>query len=603
MKGLLKIIFVAFVILGFSTVHSSPSTTEQIIDKGDQTTSNGEQSFSGLDETATKIASLFPTVEGKILSTEGNTVRIHLGKRNGISSQMRLAIIREGKEFFHPVTKVVMGRFETSLGLLEIKEVMEETSLGLIIEQKEEIKIGDMVRITSGRIRVAFIFSEGTDRDTLVAFYEALEGTGRFRILEDEKVTVAMEKDGLKKIDTEAKEEIKRLGRALDLEGIIFLEIRPTHQGAFFKADLIHTFDGNHLGTYEAFAPSYQKKDVEFPLPERRDYWKAFDFDYRARLLGVGDLDGDGRSEIVTSDGTRIRIYRFEDSNLVEVWSDKDSKGDNHIAIDVADINRDGKAEIFITNYGDSLNSFVIEYRDNDYKRIWDKVPLFFRVTNIPGKGETLLAQGLDGNTHEYFSKERGYIKGNSIKLPASVEIYGFTFVDWGERGHYQILSIDEDDYLNLYSSDGERMWRSKDRYGGYVLSFERPHWIIENKMEKVRIKGRIITRDYGDGRQKAITIRNIPITYIFRDFRGYKEAEVFSFSWNGSEIVEEWRIDKLNGFIADYGVGDLAGNGKENLCLILNHTLMAGKSILMPGLRDVISGKSRLLLYNLPKR
>lgn len=557
----------------------------------------------GLDETARKIASLFPKVQGEILSTEESTVKINLGIRDGISPQMRLTILREGKEFFHPVTKVVMGRFETILGLIEIKDVMEGTSTGIILEKKEEITKGDKVRITHGKIRIALIFSDGLDRDAAGAFSDALEGTDRFRVLEEETVKKAMEKEGLQKIGPESKGEIKILGRSLDTEGIVFLEIKPASKGLLIRADLVHSFDGKHFGTYESPILTSQKRDMDFPFPERKDYWKAFDFNYRARLLGMGDLDGDGREEIVISDGTRIRVYRVEGSDLLEVWADKYRRGDNHIAIDVADINKNGRAEVFITNHGESLDSFVIEYRDGEYRRVWNNVPLFFRVIHIPGKGETLIAQGLDGNIHEYSSKDGGYIKEKPLKLPLKVEIYGFAFVDWDGMLDYQILSIDDDDYLNLYNPDGVGIWRSKEHYGGSLLSYEKPHWIIEGKLEKKWVNGRIIIKDYGDGKQRAIVIRNIPITYIFRELRGYREAEVIGLRWNGMEIVEDWRIGKLNGFIADYGIGNLSNDGKENLCLIMNPTLMAGKSILLPGLKDVISGKSSLLIYNLSRR
>lgn len=599
MRNLL--IFILTLILNLSMLTYSFTT-----DNSEQTVQDAQRSLSGLDEIAKKIVALFPKVEGKILSVDKNIVMVNIGVKDGVSPDMRLTVFREGKEFLHPITKVVMGRFETYLGLLEIKEVMEETSLGLILEQKEEIKTGDKVRITSGRIGIAFIYTEKVDKDTVGSFSEVLEGTGRFRIIEDEKVKATIEKEGFKGIGLEAKEDIKWLARILDVEGIVFLDLKPTTKGPFLKVDLIHTFDGKLLGTYEALITKPEKKDIEFPLPERKDYWKAFDFNYKARLLGIGDLDGDGRKEIVISDGTRIRIYRFEDSNLSEIWTDKENKGDNHIAIDVADINRDGKAEVFVTNYGDSLRSFVIEYREGGYKRIWDDVPLFFRVIDIPGKGETLIAQELDDKIYEYSSGEGGYIKGKSIRLPPNVEIYGFAFIDWERKGAHDILVMDDDDYLNLYSPEGMKIWKSKDRYGGYALSFERSNLLSGERTEKVRVKGRIIVKDYKEsGRQKAIIIRNIPITYLFRDFRGYRNAEVILLGWNGSEMIEEWRIGKIDGFIADYGIGDITNTGKESLFLLINPTIriVGGKSIRMPGLGDVLSGKSYLLLYHLPNR
>ncbi|MEK6692983.1 MAG: VCBS repeat-containing protein [Nitrospirota bacterium] len=590
MKSFYKIILIAFIILGTVNLHGSPSAAEQI-------------PSSGTEEIVKKLSSLFPKIEGNVLSAEDNTVKINLGSKDGISPQMRLTIVREGNEFFHPVTKVIMGRFEDYLGILEIRDVKEDVSIGVILEQREGIKTGDKVRITSGRIKIASISKEVTDRDAIESFHEALEGTGRFRILEDEKVRAMIEKEGLQKIGLDSGEEIRRLAKALDVEVIIFLELKTTPGGPFLRADLFHSFDGKNIGTYEALIPPIRKMDIGLSLPERKDYWKTFDFNYRARLIGIGDLDGDGRREIVISDGTRIRIYRLEGSDLLEVWADKDRTGDNHITIDVADINKNGRAEIFVTNHIDSFKSFVIEYSDGEYKRIWDNVPLSFRVMNIPGKGERLIAMGSDGNIHEYSSDRSEYIMETPLKLPPKIDIYGFVFVNWSEKGDFLILSIDDDDYLSLYTYEGTMVWRSKERYGGYILFYEKPHWILENKLDKKWIKGRVVTKDYGDGRQKVFIVRNIPITYLFRELRGYREAELIGLGWNGSEIIDELKIGKLNGFIADFVIGDLLASGKENLFLIMNPTIMGGKSILLPGLKDVITGKSSLLIYNLTRR
>jgi len=575
------------------------------IDNTEEMVRRDELPSSGIDEVVRKIVSLFPKVEGKILSVDKDILIVNLGTRNGVFPDMRLTLFREGKEFFHPITKVALGRFERNLGLIEIKEVMEETSRGIILEQKEEIRDGDKVRITSGRIGIALISTERVDKDILGSFSEALEGTNRFRIIEDEKVKAVIEREGLKGIGVERGEDIKRLGRILDVEVMAFLDLKTTTKGPLLTTTIIHTFDGKSVRSYDALVTTTVKGDMGFPLPKRKDYWKSFDFDYKARLLGIGDLDGDGKREIVISDGTKVRVYRFEDSALVEIWADKGNTGDNHIAIDVSDINRDGRAEVFVTNYGDSLRSFVIGYIDGHYKRIWDNIPLFFRVIDIPGRGETLIAQGLDGKVYEYeySTKGGGYIKGRPLRLPPEIDIYGFAFVDWEGEGSYNILVIDDDDYLNLYNPEGIKIWKSKEHYGGYALSFERPTLMTGEKTERVKVKGRIIVYEER-GRKKAIVIRNIPLTYLFREFRGYKDSEVICLSWSGSEMVEEWRIGRIDGFIADYGVGDLTNTGKESLFLLMNPTIriIGGKSIRMPGLGDVLSGKSYLLLYSLPK-
>lgn len=601
MKKLFRMTFIIFLLL-----HSLSFAIEQTAENKKNNVPDEQQTLSNIDEIARKVANLFPKVEGKILSLNGNMVSINIGSKNGISQGIRLGIFREGKEFFHPVSKQLMGRFETPIGIIEVKEVNEDSASCLILEKKDEPKIGDKVRITSGKIVIALILSDKIEKNTAANIYDAFEDTGRFRIVEDEKIMTVLKKEGIKSLGLDKEEEIKRVGKDLNAEGIVFLDIKTTAKGPYLKAEFVHAFDGKHLGSYDAIITLSEKKEIELPLPERKDYWKSFDFDYKARLMGIGDLDGDGKNEIVISDGTKIRIYRFESSNLFEIWADKGNAADNHIAIDVADINGDGKAEIFVTNYGDNLRSFVIEFREGGYERIWNNVPLFFRIIGIPGGGRSLIAKDPNGNINEYTYSEGKYIKGKPLRLPPDIDIYGFAFVDWDKTGSAMVLAIDENDYLNLYNKDGEKIWRSKERYGGYSLFYERAGSLPFEKTERVMARGRIIIRDYGDeGRQKAIVFRNVPLTYLFREFRGYSTSDVMWLTWNGFDMAEEWRIGKIDGFVADYAIGDITNTGKEILCLLMNPTIriIGGKSVRMPGLGDVISGKSYLLLYNFPRR
>src|SRR4030043_523409 len=82
---------------------------------------------------------LFKPVSGKITSVEGNKVVIDIGLKNEIISGMRLNILSEGEPFIHPVTREMLGRVEAVTGKVEVKDVQQEVSNGLLVEGKAKV--------------------------------------------------------------------------------------------------------------------------------------------------------------------------------------------------------------------------------------------------------------------------------------------------------------------------------------------------------------------------------------------------------------------------------------------------------------------------------
>ena len=101
----------------------------------------------------------------------------------------------------------------------------------------------------------------------------------------------------------------------------------------------------------------------------------------------------------IASDGilypTRVEILSFDGLRFQRVWEGRIPPPGNAFAVDVADVNGDGRAEIFVTSYGAGrLASFVLEYDGKEFRRIWEDQALFFRaVPNPGGQGSRIFAQ------------------------------------------------------------------------------------------------------------------------------------------------------------------------------------------------------------------
>ena len=102
--------------------------------------------------------------------------------------------------------------------------------------------------------------------------------------------------------------------------------------------------------------------------------------DASVRAMDVGDLDGNGREEIVLVEHGKLAIYRFSADHFQHV-ADQDLP--DHLAphaVRLADLNQNGRLEIYITaNNGDTPASQVFEWDGKDFQTLMTDVPYYLR--------------------------------------------------------------------------------------------------------------------------------------------------------------------------------------------------------------------------------
>ncbi|MEF9426562.1 MAG: hypothetical protein L0956_05080, partial [Candidatus Mariimomonas ferrooxydans] len=135
------------------------------------------------------VLSYFYPQSGVITGVENGTVNVKFSTEEKLRKGMRFSVFREGKPFYHPVTKEPMGKTEELIGRIEISEVQpgidhENDGSCLCRIVRGSLEIGDTVRITSSRIKLAFFQDKKADWSLSEVFYEALKESGRFDILE-----------------------------------------------------------------------------------------------------------------------------------------------------------------------------------------------------------------------------------------------------------------------------------------------------------------------------------------------------------------------------------------------------------------------------------
>lgn len=332
---------------------------------------------------------------------------------------------------------------------------------------------------------------------------------------------------------------------------------------------------------------------------QERNLWKSHTFASPLKGMDIGDIDGDGKNEVILIDAHNLYIYRMRGQVLELVKEFKGRGFEENYAVDVADLNLNGIPEIYVTRMSNKrLDSYVLEFRDKGFREIVSNIPWFMRVIDYPGTGQTLIGQRLGSPEVFYGPISRlGWRDGKIVELgkmdlPSEIQVYGFIILDVDGNGVEDLLTFVDRDRLKLYSREGERwkeLWVSEGYFGGSLNMVEMETPLGgEQSTETWVIRGRILYGDLdGDGKIEVIINRNETGTLgrYFEKISSYKTGEIVDMSWEGGGFEENWRTKRIDGYIADYLIKDIDSDGRKELVIIV----VEGTTILKAGTSSYI--------------
>ncbi len=345
--------------------------------------------------------------------------------------------------------------------------------------------------------------------------------------------------------------------------------------------------------------PAEILKEDDFIIAEKsntKGVWKSPQFAAAMISIDIADVDNDGKNEIVMIDSHNLFIYRLKGQTLELV---KEFKGDvsvKNYSVAIADMDNNGIPEIYVTRMlNGSLNSYVLEYKDNGFKTIASDLKWFIRVVKDPKTGPILIGQKYS-DTQGYFGavqklewKDGRPQEAKIMDIPKGLNLYNFEMADMDRDGAVDIIALDERDYLHIYNKDKDglwkELWKSGEFYGGSLNHLELGASIGHEAMDFIDIKARIVYADFdGDGLDEIIISRNNPGTLgrYFKRTMSYDNGEIINLTWGENSLEENWKTKKIDGYIADYVVNDIDNDGQKELVILVVMDGGAGKSYVM---------------------
>jgi len=346
-----------------------------------------------------------------------------------------------------------------------------------------QIKIGDRWQAGTTTMKVGIVTRKPIVYKRLK---EALEKTGKFYVVGADEFQIALTAEKI--VDLNNKENRATVGRALDLEMLFFVNVEDNKD---VSCRVFSGYDGRRIARYRSvlnkkLVSSEAKSSIPVQnlvpsslelRPRLTFYEKALNkfglyaplhmpsstptFELIAssslRALStafyMGDIDDDGKIEIIVALGRKVVVYHFNGDGFTPVMSFY--YGWNIFNIDCADINNDGLKEMFFSNFDrfGNLSSFIGRIKGNKFCLIKDKIRYYIRTYKGPEK-LMMLAQK-SGITRPFYGglyeiNENGKIK-DKIELSISPRnLFDFYKID------EKIIYLDKSGRLVVYDQ-GEK--------------------------------------------------------------------------------------------------------------------------------------------------
>jgi len=306
-------------------------------------------------------------------------------------------------------------------------------------------------------------------------------------------------------------------------------------------------------------------------------FWESRGFKAFIKGIALGDVDGDSKIETVFIGDRRIYVYRYENKKFLKLRELAGKRYQKFIGVDVADINDNGYAEIFVTSLksaGQRLDSFVLEWDGDAFRPVSEDDSWYYRVIESPEGGKILLGQKrrmddpfvsgvyqLAWRNGEYGPEER-------LTLPRGINIFGFALGDVMNNGRQMIVAFDKRDHIRLLTPSGDEQWKSDKSYGGSMNYLKFSSQAGEYDTDRLYLPQRIFIRDLdSNGTHEMVVVSNeLSRGQWFRRLRKFKNGHMECLSWKGPGLTLNWQTPKISGHISDYAIGDFDHDGRDEL-------------------------------------
>lgn len=319
------------------------------------------------------------------------------------------------------------------------------------------------------------------------------------------------------------------------------------------------------------------EKDERF---ESKGVRRSSTIPYTIETAALGDLNNDGVNDLVVASRSKIRIFQFADRRFREVAGYDLSPNYKIHVINIGDPGNTGTMKLFVSaNKGKNPSSMIFGWDGSkNMQLIRSDIRFYIRPVWWPGREVILAGQKDSPNISDNFLApgvfeltgdfNRENLKlGPKLLLPKGTNLFDFIVADLNGDKEVETMVIDQQQKLLVYDSGLNLSWVSSANYGGSKRFFGPPISAANNnemgaereniasQKKLVYIPGRLDLKDItGDGLPEVVVSTNdVGIDKYFENIRTYDGGAVACLTWRGAGLMELWRTNHIEGYVADY--------------------------------------------------
>lgn len=336
-------------------------------------------------------------------------------------------------------------------------------------------------------------------------------------------------------------------------------------------------------GLYTKSPATNQPTPAQSTLPS----WHSTPIEPTVVAMDVGDLDGDGLTEIVLLSKGSIFLYRFSADQFQPIAEQTIPSYLTPHALRLADLDHNGLLEIYLTaSKGIRASSFIFEWDGKSFITRSSDIPYYIRPGLNP-EGEAVLIGQKSGGTeptmHSFYELSRsgnGSLKPEKeISVPDAFNLFDFIRADLDNDDVLEFIGCTEKNKLVILNQSGDELWKSESTFGASKDFLGNSTMGKEGAGFPVYFHSRIIVKDVnGDDTPEIIISNNRQASskYLSR-FRYFSGSSVNFLNWNGTKVS----IRKTTGIIASYIPDFQVTTGKQGSPRLLYVENENGSSLL----------------------
>jgi hypothetical protein len=353
--------------------------------------------------------------------------------------------------------------------------------------------------------------------------------------------------DLLKKVDTNV---IPRISREMVLPATVVAVSRPVNNEIIRNGVVSQPGDLQRMTQGDVIRPQAFYRGA----PKQGEI-KRLDGMYN--LMTPGHVDPLGRQLLFMAQNQSVALLREGEGRPLTGFGV--SANQKIVGIDYVDADGSGTPKLYVSIVvGGEVESQIWELKNNRLVKLADKIPYFFRGIALAGGPLKLYAQEQGRDNEQYYGDVyevaligSKIIKKSKIVMPRFGNLYSFNQFK-NEKGEILTVVYHDNNYLVVYDTNHNELWRSNDAFGGSELYYQvedlknisttgdKYHWFFMNQRIQVTSKQEILV-----GKNEGF--------FVLGNARMYKKGAVCSLYWNGAALEEVWRTKDTQNYMPDF--------------------------------------------------